>query len=61
MTTQDDVGLDQVDDVPVYEAGVSRPTAEAYGLTLGQTVPLTGDPGDPLIGRGQDELYAFAT
>ena len=61
VTTRDDVGPEQVDEVPVYEAGVSRATAERYGLTLGQTVPLTGDPGDPLIGRGAGELYAFAT
>ena len=52
VTTRDDVGLTAQDGVPVYEVGVSEATAEAFDLALGETVPLIGDPGDPLVGRG---------
>ena len=62
VTTQDDVGPEAVDGVAGVRGGhLARRRRSAYGLTLGQTVPLTGDPGDPLIGQGQGELYAFAT
>ena len=60
VTTRDDVGPDGVDDVPVFEVGISRATAQAFGLEVGDVVPLVGDPGDPLIGQIQGELRAFA-
>ena len=37
--------------MPVYEAAISADTAQAFGIALGETVPLVGDPGDQLIGR----------
>ncbi len=58
---RDDVGPEAQDGVPVYEAGVSTETARRFGLELGDTVPLEGDPGDPLIGRTPQAVYAFAT
>jgi putative ABC transport system permease protein len=61
VTVRDDVGPDQVDDVPVYEAAISAETARRFGISLGETVPLVGDPGDQLIGRTNGDLYAFAT
>ena len=61
VTTRDDVGPEAIDGVPVYEAGISRATADAFGLAVGDTIPLAGDPGDPLIGRTEQPLYAFAT
>ncbi len=51
VTTRDDVGPEAADDVPVYEAAISAETARQYGISLGETVPLVGDPGDQLIGR----------
>ncbi|HEU0243300.1 MAG TPA: hypothetical protein VFQ75_05300, partial [Candidatus Limnocylindrales bacterium] len=61
VTTRDDVGPTAQDGVPVYEVGISEATAKGFGLSLGETVPLTGDPGDPLIGRGSRDALAFAT
>jgi len=61
VTTRDDVGEQQVDGVPVYEAAISTETAKAFGIALGETVPLVGDPGDQLIGRTPTEQDAFAT
>ncbi len=61
VTTRNSVGPEQVNDVPVYEAAISSKTAEAFGIALGETVPLAGDPGDPLIGRTPQEVLAFAT
>ena len=60
METRDDVGPLQLDGVPVYEAAVSAATAERFGLSLGETVELIGDPGDPLIGRTPQDVYAYA-
>ncbi len=61
VTTRDDVGLNAQDGVPVYEVGISEATADRFGLSLGETVPLVGDSGDPLTGRGSREALAFAT
>ncbi len=61
VTTRDDVGPESVDQVPVYEAAISADTARQFGIALGETVPLAGDPGDQLIGRVGQDLYAFAT
>ena len=61
VTTRDDVGLTAQDGVPVYEVGISEATAERFDIALGETVPLVGDPGDPLTGRGSREALAFAT
>ncbi len=58
--TRDDVGPEAVDDVPVYEAAISRATADRFGIALDEVVTLIGDPGDPLIGRTPQDLYAFA-
>ena len=60
VTTRDDVGPELVSGVPVYEAGISTRTAKAFGAAVGDTLPLTGDPSDPLLGRGGRPLYAFA-
>ena len=51
LTTRNNVGPESADNVPVYEAAISTDTAEAFGIELGETVPLVGDPGDQLIGR----------
>jgi putative ABC transport system permease protein len=59
FTTQDDVGPEAADGVPVFEAGISRAAAERFGLKVDDVVPLTGDAGDPLIGRTQQPVYAF--
>ena len=61
VTTRNSVGPEQVNDVPVYEASISSRTADAFGIALGETVPLVGDPGDALIGRTPQEVLAFAT
>jgi putative ABC transport system permease protein len=61
VTTRDDVGPESADRVPVYEVAISTETARRFGIALGETVPLTGDPSDPLIGRSDQELHAFAT
>ena len=61
VTTRNDVGPDSADDVPVYEAAISADTAKAFGIELGETVPLVGDPGDQLIGRTGTDQLAFAT
>jgi len=60
VETRDDVGPEAVDGVPVFETGVSVATAERFGLALGDEVTLLGDPGDPLIGRTPEAVYAFA-
>ncbi len=57
---RDAVGPEAIDNVPVYETGVSVATAERFGLALGEVVPLLGDPGDPLIGGPGHDVYAFA-
>ena len=59
-STRDDVGPEKIDGVPVYEAAVSRATAERFGLSLGEVVELLGDPGDTLIGRQARDVYAYA-
>ncbi|HEY3333778.1 MAG TPA: FtsX-like permease family protein [Candidatus Limnocylindrales bacterium] len=61
VTTRDDVGPTAQDGVPVYEVGIPEATAKRFGLALGETVPLIGDPGDPLTGRGSRDARAFAT
>jgi putative ABC transport system permease protein len=61
VTTRDGVGPEAENDVPVYETAVSTTTAAQFGLELGETVLLSGDSGDPLIGRSPREVYAFAT
>lgn len=60
VTTRDDVGPEAVDDVPVYETAVSSETARRFGLAVGDEVQLVGDPGDPLLGRSQHDVYAYA-
>jgi hypothetical protein len=61
LGSRDDVGPDRQDGVPVYEAAVSAATASRFGLTLGEEVPLVGDPGDPMVGRADQDQYAFVT
>ena len=61
VTARNSVGPQQVNDVPVYETAISSKTAEALGISLGETVPLVGDPSDQLIGRTPVEVLAFAT
>ncbi len=61
VTTRNGVGPESVNDVPVYEAAISTDTARQFGIELGETVPLVGDPGDQLIGRTPGQQYAFAT
>ena len=46
--------------MPVFETGVSRATADRFGLALDEVVSLLGDPGDPLLGRTPQDVYAFA-
>ena len=58
--TRDDVGPEALDGAPVFETGVSRATADRFGLVLGEVVSLLGDPGDPLLGRTPQDAYAFA-
>lgn len=60
IETRDDVGPEALDRVPVFEAGVSVATAERFGLGLDEVVMLLGDPGDPLLGRTPQDVYAFA-
>ncbi len=60
VETRDDVGPEALDGVPVFETGVSRATADRFGLALGEVVELLGDPGDPLLGRTPQDAYAFA-
>jgi putative ABC transport system permease protein len=60
VETRDDVGPEALDGVPVFETGVSRATADRFGLTPGEVVELLGDPGDPLLGRTPQDAYAFA-
>jgi putative ABC transport system permease protein len=57
---RDDIGPEAIDRVPVYETGVSVATAKGYGLSVGDEVTLIGDPGDPLLGRTPQDVYAFA-
>ena len=61
VARRDDVGPTSQDGVPVFEAGVSQATADRFGLAVGGVVPLIGDPGDPLVGRTPEDVYAFAT
>ena len=61
VTTKDGIGPEQVNDVPVYETGVSKDTAQRFGLAVGDEIQLTGDPGDPLLGRSPGDVYAFTT
>jgi putative ABC transport system permease protein len=58
--TRDDVGPTAIDRVPVYEAGISVAAADAFDVKVGDELELIGDPGDPLIGRGPEDLYAYA-
>jgi putative ABC transport system permease protein len=60
VETRDDVGPMALDGVPVFETGVSRATADRFGLAVDEVVQLLGDPGDPLLGRTPDDVYAFA-
>ncbi len=60
VETRDDVGPEALDGVPVLETGVSRATADRFGLAVGEVVELLGDPGDPLLGRTPQDVYAFA-
>ena len=60
VDTRDDVGPEALDGVPVFETGVSRATADRFGLVLDEVVSLLGDPGDPLLGRTPQDVYAFA-
>ncbi len=60
VETRDDVGPEALDGVPVFETGVSRQTADRFGLVLDEVVTLLGDPGDPLLGRTPQDVYAFA-
>ncbi len=61
VTARNDVGPEHTNDVPVYEAAISSTTADRFGISLGETVPLVGDPGDQLIGRTPQDQLAFAT
>jgi putative ABC transport system permease protein len=56
-----DVGPDKLSGVPVFETAVSTQTAEGFGIALGETLTLTGDPTDQLIGRTDNTVYALAT
>jgi len=58
--TRNGVGPDAQNGVPVYEAAVSVQTASQLDISLGDELFLIGDPGDPLIGRTQRDVYAFA-
>ncbi len=60
VETRDDVGPEALDGVPVFETGVSRATADRFGLVLDEVVSLLGDTGDPLLGRTPQDVYAFA-
>ncbi len=60
VVRRDGVGPEKEDDVPVYQVAISRATADRFDLELGQAVPLSGDPGDPLFGRSQLAVHAFA-
>ena len=60
VETRDDVGPEALDGVPVYETGVSVATAKQFGLALDEVVMLLADPGDALVGRTPQDVYAFA-
>jgi putative ABC transport system permease protein len=60
VMTQDGVGPEHVNDVPVYETAISKDTAQRFGISLGDVIQVTGDPGDPLLGRTPASVYAFA-
>jgi putative ABC transport system permease protein len=57
---RDAVGPDGQNGIPVYEAAVSSRTAAAFEISTGDELFLVGDPGDPQIGLGHQDLYAFA-
>jgi putative ABC transport system permease protein len=59
VTTKDDVGPLALDDVPVYETSVAAETARRFGLAVGDEIQLVGDPGDPLLGRTPEDVYAY--
>ena len=61
VTTRDGVGPEHDNGVPVYEVSVSAQTAAAFGLGLGETVPLVADDTDTLFGHLFTPVYAFAT
>ena len=60
VETRDTVGPDGQNGIPVYEAAISTQTAAQFGVSLGEELFLVGDAGDPLIGRGPQDVYAFA-
>ncbi len=47
----------EVDDLPVLEIALARPTTEWFGVDLGETLILFGDQSDLLIDRGPELQY----